>query len=238
MADLPVEDLAPLWVPRANLSLVQTFADFCGLVTEGSGTYDVHVTQTVGDPEAVNSFTHSGDCWEIRCGTESTHLRDSGGLRCIAYLLAHPHEPTSVFLLAGLAKRTVTGNSPVLIEYSDPVFDTQAEQEIRDAIHELQTQLDEARESGNEDRAERAREKLERLEEFFEADRGIRGSRRFAGNSVNARQAASQALRRARQAIAREAPKLAAHLKQAITVSAFATYAPTIEIEWHVGARV
>lgn len=234
MAERGTDGLSPVWVPDTNLPLVETFAAFCETVTDASGAFDVHITKTSGNPVAANSFTHNGDCWEIHFGVETAHLRDSAGLRSVAHLLSRPHELTSVFQLVGLARDTETSSSLALIERSDQLLDDQAIREITDSIRELQSRLEEAKETGDEAEEERLRDQLERLQDIFASSRGVHGSRLFSDNSIQARQAVSQNIKRARRAIARKAPMLAAHLKQTITVSAFAMYAPTSEIEWDV----
>jgi hypothetical protein len=232
------QDRVPVWVQPADKESVQRFADFCETAT---GTHDQpasRVVQTSPPPAQEllgNSFIQHGTCWNITYGPENAHLFDSVGLRSLAHLLSAPQEPVSVIELSMREHDTETTLAPYLMSQSFEVVDQQTLSSVLDETKRLEAELQDARELGDETREEAARSRLEDLVDSMQPSRGKRGrSRFFVGAAERTRQSVHKNVRRAFGAIGRQAPSLAAHLGQSVSISHYCVYAPAQQTNWTV----
>lgn len=183
-----------------------------------------------------NVFVKEGDYWTIRFGTESFRLRDSRGLGYIAALLRQPGREIHALDLAmpaaaaGGADRRGAARDDGLhagrLGDAGPLLDERAKAAYRKRISELVTDIAEAEDFNDVERAGRARLEMEAIEDQLTAAFGLGGRPRKAGSPaerarVNVRNSITTALR----AMAPHGPELTAHLRIAIRTGTFCWYA-------------
>ena len=238
MATGAQDNRVPVWVQPADRELVQKLADLCASTT---GAYGHPVLQVVeSSPVAAeqlsgNTFIQEGTCWSLSYGAETVHMVDSIGMRCIAFLVDSPYEQFSAIELSMRAHNTETTLAPHLMRRPVEIVDQGTLSSVLDETRQLQADLDEARELGQEAREEEARARLDELVVRVGPSLGKAGrSRPFVDAVERARQSVHKNVGRALGAIRGQAPRLGAHLKQSISISRYCAYAPAQEANWTV----
>jgi len=229
----------PVWVQPEDRDLVQSFAGLCETAasTDGRAAFQITLSPSVAADATVpeNSFIQDGTCWTLTYGPSSVHLVDSIGLHCIAHLVESPYEQVSVLELSMLAHNTETTLAASLMSRPQEAIDRETISSVVSEANRLQEEIQEAADLGQEAREEEARAKLEELVDSIQSSRGKGGHSRPVVDAVErARQAVHTNVRRALGAIRHQAPPLALHLKQSISLSRYCTYEPAERTSWTV----
>ncbi|HEU5279130.1 MAG TPA: AAA family ATPase [Gaiellaceae bacterium] len=178
-------------------------------------------------------FRREGDVWTIVYEDETFRLRDVKGLGYIATLLASPGRQAHVLELVN-ASDPVGGRAALAADAvgapwsSDfaPLLDEQAKREYGRRLDELEDEIDEARRSGDDDRAARLAGELEFLTRELRSAVGLHGrDRTFASPQERARVSVTKAIKTAIKLIDKHSPSLAAHLDTCVQTGRFCSYA-------------
>jgi hypothetical protein len=240
--DSPPEDSrVPVWADPAHAELVQAFSDFCDARAESHLLHSPQITQSSREGAAEstqNSFVRMGMAWRMTYGPESAIVTNLTGVRCLAELVKSPDTQIFVLDLVTRVRGTETTSAPIIVERYSEILDAQARSEIRAEASRLQAILNDANELGDDKRASEVRAEIEALNDSVRGARGLGGKSRAFGDSVErARQTTHSNVRRAYDAIRPQAPALAAHLRQAIKISAYCSYTPVPATRWSVTKR-
>lgn len=187
--------------------------------------------QSVDAP--ANAFVKRGDFWEIEYQGQTTKLKDQRGLNYIAYLLDRPGEQVHCVTLH---QAVVQPDAPIVLDSGSELSDRQSLTEYREQLRSLEAELEEARSHHDLGRQERLEEKIDQLRSEVSRVVGLHGRlRKEPDNLKRVRQAVGTAIGRAREALGKHHPELAAHLKQAISLGSYVSYSPSQQISWHIG---
>ncbi len=208
------------------------------------------VSQVSSAPDEAE-FRREGDYWTITYGGKTSRFKDAKGFHYIAHLLSHPGEDLRaldlVILVGGepgdkaesgrtgeLARsQTVTGD----LGDAGEVLDAQAKSAYRARLAQLQEELEDARELGDQARVEKAEQEIEALGRELKRAVGLSGrDRRAASSQERARIAVTQAIRFALAKIAKNDAKLSKMLSSAIKTGAICSYRPlaTPAVRWRL----
>jgi tetratricopeptide (TPR) repeat protein len=193
------------------------------------------------DAQRQAMFRREGDYWTIAYEGKTWRLKDAKGLHYVAYLLAHPGEEIRalhlVTRLGGGGDETVEKASAEDIARSDTVagnlghageiLDAQAKAAYGRRLAELQEELEEARELGNEERAEKAEDEKEALGRELRGAIGLAGrDRRSASATERGRIAVTKAIRLSLNKIAENDASLGKLLSTTIKTGTVCAYVP------------
>jgi tetratricopeptide (TPR) repeat protein len=248
---------APLWAARSRLELARllaisgdarvdlkgklahaaaaTFARF-GLGSEAKGARAIAEGAPADaghhEPLEGNIFRHEGEFWTVAFAGDVARVKDSKGLRDIASLLAVPgREIAAVDLGArdgGAVARAIAGGAD-----TGEIVDEHARAAYKRRAEDLRTEIEEAEENNDPERADRARLELDTLTEHLSAAYGLGGRARRSGDPAErARKAVTERIRDAVAKLAKEHPALHRHLKASIKTGAFCSYTPERPVTW------
>lgn len=203
----------------------------------------------IGKPAAkIGTFAVRGDYWTLGYGGSTFALKDVKGLSYIQRLLQHPgQEFHSLDLLSGpgLMNFTESDHKPSKqIEGTDRVgglgdsgemLDTQAKQDYKRQLRELNEDLEDQRERGNHQRAEQVESEIDFLEREIRRAVGLGGRDRRAGSvSERARLNVTRAIKAALQKISEQQVSMGELLGRSIRTGSFCSYAPDprIPVSW------
>lgn len=176
------------------------------------------------------SLARDGDDWVFEMGTERARLRDSRGLHYLRALLAAPgKEIPALDLVAGGAGLVSTGTAPIL--------DDTAKRHYRARIVALETELDDADQSGDTARAAKANTEREALLDELRRATGLGGRpRRDTAEAQRARVNVTRTVRAVIDRLAVTAPAAAAYLHACVRTGQACRYepAPGGPARWHV----
>jgi tetratricopeptide (TPR) repeat protein len=173
------------------------------------------------------SFHRAGDIWTVRFAERTTQLRDSKGVRDIAWLVGQPGRDVHVTELLAATEGTTPARAPARAAASEPVLDEQARTAYRARITELEAEIDDADAANDLERVARARAELDFLLDELTAATGLGGrSRAMTDDAERARKAVSWRIRDALRKVTRLDPELGRHLTEHITTGAFCSYRP------------
>jgi tetratricopeptide (TPR) repeat protein len=196
----------------------------------------------VSSPTGTNRFQREGEYWTIVYDGRSLRLKDSKGLRYLSRLLAEPgREFHSLDLLTGEGGR-LRSDAPAEIPRSvegdvGDVLDARAIGEYRRRLTELDSDADEARAFGDQERAARAESERDFIVETLASAVGLGGRARRAGDPAErARVSVTKAIRSALDRIKRDCPDLHAHLSVTVRTGTYCEYAPDprVPVTWAV----
>jgi truncated hemoglobin YjbI len=199
--------------------------------------------------EAV--FWREGDYWTVTYKGETWRLKGARGFHYIAYLLGHPREEIRALdLVARLgaageqALDTVSAEdlarTDVLtadLGHAGEMLDAQAKADYRRRLIELEDELEEARELGNEERVGKAEEEKEALTREIRRAVGLAGrDRRAASSGQRARVAVTKAIRLALVRISEQNRDLGRLLSTTIKTGAICSYVPDdkVPVSWRL----
>lgn len=189
----------------------------------------------LGAPPATNAsavFRREGDFWTIAYDGALLRLRDIKGLRYIAMLLAAPGKEIHVLELAtaGSERRDSAVDSDLpsrLPGGLGPVLDARAKAAYRRRLEELASELQEARDWSDPERAARLELEVDAVTAELTSAVGLGGrDRETASPAERARVSVTKAIQTALRSIGRESPALADHLTTSIRTGRFCSYAP------------
>ena len=171
-----------------------------------------------------NEFRLVGDLWQVSFGGKSVRLQDSKGLRDLAVLIGAQGRDVHVFTLVG-KHSPHTG--------SDPMLDDRAKAEYRARLTALATEIDEAEDWHDPERAENLHNERDALIQQIAAVTGLGGRpRRLGDEAERARKTVSARVRDALSKVDRAHPELAAHLREALRMGTMCSYAPPERSTW------
>ena len=189
--------------------------------------------------EAV--FRREGDYWTLTYVGKTSRLKDAKGFRYLAHLLAHPGEEIRaldlVVLISGASaeametpaakdlarSHTVAGD----LGHAGEVLDARAKSAYKNRLAELEEELEDARELGNEERIEKVEAEIQALGRELKSAVGLSGrARRASSSPERARIAVTQAIRFALGKIAKNDAELSKLLTPTIKTGTVCSYLP------------
>jgi len=202
-----------------------------------------------------------GEYWTIMYSGKALRLKDSTGLSYLAQLLGSPGTDVHALALAGgiaghsvstdVAVRQSTAALPKSAEEltsigmhgsglgdAGAILDESAKAAYRQRLAELRTEVEEAKQLNQFERAEQAEEESEALLTELARAVGLGGrDRRAASAAERARQSVSRALKAAMHRIAEHDPTLGAMFLRCIKTGTFCSYHPdpSFPIAWEFG---
>lgn len=182
-------------------------------------------------------FVREGEYWTIVHQGQLVRLKDTKGLRYLAYLLERPGQEVHAFDLVGVA--TMDG-TPVGAARGDAgeVLDATAKAAYRRRLEELGEELAEAEAFHDLERAARAQQERDALVRELAHGVGLGGrDRRAASAAERARLAVTKAIRAAIERISEANPTLGDHLRVSIRTGAFCSYEPDVAPSWSTRPR-
>jgi predicted ATPase len=190
-------------------------------------------------------FVREGDVWGCGNPASPVWLKHAKGMTYIQHLLGasgrdiHVLELTSADAAPSDAMSRSAAREAGLEqgEFRDPVIDSQALAEYRQRFHDLQADLDEARERADFEREAAVRIEMDFLATEISAATG-RGGRIRANPAATerARVAATKAIRSAIGRLEDASPTLGHHLRAHISTGTFCRYepSPSSPVEWRL----
>ena len=188
-------------------------------------------------PASVNRFHAEGQYWTITFAEETVRLRDLKGLRYLSQLLAQPGREFHALdivtpenterVLADAAAADAEGLGASSGGGAGPALDAQAKAAYRRRLADIDDDVDEAREHGDDERAARATAERDFLINELARAVGLGGRDRHAGAaSERARVSVTRAIRYALARIHDHHPALGAHLDHAVRTGTYISYQP------------
>ena len=166
------------------------------------------------------SLVADGADWVLTAGDERARLRDARGVAYLRVLLANPGRHVSSLDLAA-------GGQGLVAVRGEPLLDDQTRDSYLEGIRRLGAELDAADRAGDVDRATRAEAERERLLSELRALTGLGGRSRVVSNEAErARVNVTRTLRATIATIAASAPRVGAHLNDAIRTGVACAYEP------------
>ena len=183
---------------------------------------------------STNAFRREGDYWSVNFDGRSVHVRDLKGMRYLARLLADPGREYHVLDLVAAESASAQSDSSVaaLIPRSalgdaGAMLDTRAKDAYRRRLAEIDDDIDQARATGDTERAAQADAERDFLVRELSRAVGVGGrDRRAASASERARAAVTRAVRQAIARINGNHPELGEHLSRTIRTGTYCAYVP------------
>jgi hypothetical protein len=189
-------------------------------------------------------FRRDGEYWSIAYERDAFRLKDSKGLRYLARLLGEAGgELHALDLAAGerpavpLVQTQEPGLESSSFGDAGETLDAQAKADYRRRLEELEGDLDDARASGDPERAARAEEERDFLVRELAGAIGLGGrDRRMGSPSERARVSVTRAIRSALARIDEHSSSLGDHLELTIRTGTFCSYRPDprAPIDWRI----
>jgi hypothetical protein len=168
------------------------------------------------------SFIRQGEYWTVATGDELCRLKDSKGVGMLAELCAHPGREFHVLSLSG-----AVGGDEVDGGDAGEVLDAEAVAEYRARLEELDEQLREAQQFGDQLREARARSEREAIAHELARGVGLGGRARRAGSAAErARVNVQRRIRGAIRRIGESLPALGAYLERTVRTGTYCVYQP------------
>ena len=187
---------------------------------------------TTGPRSALHSATLSpGDrCWVATCGDTRVRLSDTKGLRYLAELLAGPGVERHVLDLVDRVEGVASGEAPVDRRHlgdAGELVDARARNAYRHRIEALRGEIDDALETGAEERAEALQAELDQLVGQLAQAFGLGGrSRRASSAAERARLNVTRALRAATARLSEALPEAGTVLDRRLRTGLYCAYEP------------
>ena len=191
---------------------------------------------------AADLPSSEGEYWKTAYEGGSANVRERGGMRFIAMLLARPGEEipaTEMFSTVGSSAGTGVAQDGLRgsVDLGDAgeQFDARALSEYRRRIAELENEIDKAEASHDFDAVARARAEREMLSQEIASGTGLYGGlRRAASHRERARVNVTRQIKSAIEAIRNVNPPLGRHLANCISTGSTCRYAPADRIKWQL----
>ncbi|MGH2801008.1 MAG: hypothetical protein ACRDM0_25715, partial [Thermoleophilaceae bacterium] len=182
---------------------------------------------------ATGNFRLEGEYWTIRFDGDAFRMRHAKGLGYLARLLHEPGREIHALDLATSGAKapipaTVLADLPGHIETdAGPILDDDAKAAYRQRADELRSELAQAEEWNDTERASAARGELDFLKAELAAAIGLGGrDRRAAAATERARISVTRAIRGALDRIGSQSPSLGRHLGATIRTGTYCSYMP------------
>jgi tetratricopeptide (TPR) repeat protein len=167
-------------------------------------------------------FRREGDYWSVVFEGRTVRVRDLKGMRYLAQLLAHPGREFHVLDLVAAE----TGQQMALGDAGE-ILDERAKNAYRRRLAEIDDDIDEARATGDAERAAQADGERDFLVRELARAFGLSGrARRAASASERARAGVTRAVRQAIARISEHHPRLGEHLSRTIRTGTYCAYLP------------
>ena len=171
-------------------------------------------------PTTGLSMRQDGDIWTVEYGGQSATVRDAKGLHMLAELIARPDTNIHVLDLSGTPAAAESGDS-------GPMLDTQARDEYRNRVTELQEELEEAESLADLGRADSLRSEIDFIVRELSRAFGLGGRKRTTGDAaerarVNVRRRIKDAVER----IGEQSPDAGRYLENTIKTGRYCKYSP------------
>ncbi|TMD09493.1 MAG: hypothetical protein E6J01_01715 [Chloroflexi bacterium] len=200
--------------------------------------------RVAGDPSSPSQryvFKREGEYWTLDYQGQVSRLKDRGGLRYLATLLANPHREIFALDLVngatpkpsrdGWKNADVTASSSRVVE---PLLDDRAKAAYRTRLDELEGELSEAERFNDPERASRARAERDALTRELARAVGLGGRDRPSGSPAErARISVTKSIKAALNSIAAANPTLGRHLDSTIRTGTFCSYSPDPQAPVH-----
>ena len=183
-------------------------------------------------PLDAASFRREGEYWSVEFGSEAFRLRDAKGMRHVARLLAAPGREIHALQLARLEPSAAVGSARDELPFdafgdAGPVLDEASKAAYRDRLEDLRTELSEAEDWNDTERAARLRAEQAALVHELAAAMGIGGRDRVAASAAErARVSVTRAIRAALERVAAQSQQLGDHFDATIRTGTFCSYVP------------
>ncbi len=195
-----------------------------------------HLHAPAAQPGAsLSAFHREGDYWTVTFDGHTDRIRDLKGMRYLARLLADPGREYHVLDLvaaetAGNAHADRhAGATPPRSVFGDAgeLLDPKAKNAYRRRLAEIDDDLEQARATGDTERAAQADAEREFLIRELARAFGLSGvARRAASASERARASVTRAVRQAIARIGEHHPELGEHLSRTIRTGTYCAYLP------------
>lgn len=206
------------------------------------------------EPTSVgNIFRKQGDFWRIVYDRNEILLKDSKGLRYIAYLLRHPEQDFHVLRLIHEVEGTLSNENGEIhktmekrklpeeglvvsnFENAGEVIDARALAEYRQKIKDLEDEILEAEDNIDFARLEKLKDEKEFLEDQILAASGLMGrTRKFDDPVEKARKSITNRINDSRKKIQKDHPTLGQHLINCIKTGPYCSYTPDKPTSWEL----
>ncbi len=171
-----------------------------------------------------NTFSFSGDVWELSFNNISIKLKDAKGLHDIRKLIAQPNE---TFHCLDLMEAVVNETN------TTAAIDHKAKSDYKKRIRELQIELEEAEALHQMERIDTLREEYDRILDHLSQSLGLSGKSRTIGSTLEkARSAVTWRIRSVIKKIETLHPDLGKHLSKSIKTGTYCSYSPELTIDW------
>ena len=166
------------------------------------------------------SLQQQGDVWSVEFGGQSAVVRDSKGLQMLARLIGQPEAEIHVLDLSGISRAAADSDE-------GPMLDSQARDEYRRRVSELQEELEDAESMADLGRADALRTELEFITRELSKAFGLGGRARASGDAaerarVNVRRRIKDAVER----IGEQIPDAGKYLENTIKTGRYCRYSP------------
>jgi DNA-binding response OmpR family regulator len=212
---------------------------------KGQGTGDRE--QGTGNREITDKVFHrEGEYWTIAYQGTVCRVRDTLGLRYLAFLLSAPHRQVHVLDLvasveSSLENAAPEGKDPAVLEESGvrvsrlgdagEILDSQAKATYKRRLEELREELEEAQAFGDQERIARVQQEIDFLTEEIVSGIGLGGrDRRAASAAERARVNVTRAIKAALQRLSTHHSALGLYLTCTINTGTFCSYTPDIQL--------
>jgi DNA-binding response OmpR family regulator len=193
-------------------------------------------------------FRQEGEYWTIAYQGTVFRVRDTTGLRYLAYLLRYPHREIHVLDLVasveGPLEGTTTGsagerNVAAVAELSvqaglgdaGEILDPQAKAAYKQRLEELRAELEDAQICNDRGRAARAQQEIDFLTQQILSGVGLGGrNRRAASPAERARVNVTRAIKAALQRLSIHHPALGRDLTSTINTGTYCSYTPDLRL--------
>jgi hypothetical protein len=239
---------------HAHEILEETLPPSCLIILSLPERYKRSSESQMVEPEICsNIFRREGDYWRIIYDKMQILLKDSKGLRYIAYLLRYPEQDFHVLRLIHEVEESQSNNNGdihkkmekrkfpeeglVISNFGDvgEVIDAQALAEYRQKIEELEEEIREAEDNIDLARFEKLRDEKEFLENQILAASGLMGrTRKFDDPVERARKSITNRINDSRKKIQKDHPILGQHLRNCIKTGPFCSYTPDKPNFWEL----
>jgi tetratricopeptide (TPR) repeat protein len=193
--------------------------------------------EAIEEPPATarNVFRREGDYWLVVFDGQTARMRDLKGMRYLARLLAEPGREHHVLDMvaaeasgrAQVGSRDAAAVPGAAFGDAGEILDARAKEAYRRRLAEIDEDIDEARASGDSERAAQADAERDFLVRELAGAFGLGGrARRAASGSERARAGVTRAVRQAMIRIAEHHPALGEHLDRAIRTGSYCAYLP------------
>jgi CheY-like chemotaxis protein len=203
----------------------------------------------VGQPIVPDKvFRQEGEYWTIAYQGTVFRVRDTMGLRYLAYLLRYPHRQIHVLELvasvegppegapAGSAgERGVAAVAELSVQTglgdAGEILDPQAKAAYKQQLKELRAELEDAQACNDLGRAAKAQQEIDFLTQQILSGVGLGGrDRRAASSAERARVNVTRAIKAALQKLSTHHPALGRYLSSTINTGTFCSYTPELRL--------